>query len=111
VLSLISFGAGWFGERPLAPRPLAVYGAILLLAGVSYFILVRVRVSLHGTDSALPTARGRDWKGKGSLVVHAVAVPPCFVQARLSISICILVALMWFDPDRRIESTLIGHDA
>jgi len=66
---LISFGTGWVGERPLAPRPLAVYGTILLLAGVSYFILVRVRVSLHGTVSALATALGRDRKGKGSLVV------------------------------------------
>ena len=92
------FGTGWVGERPLAPLPLAVYGAILLLAGVSYFILGRVPVSIHGTDSALATALGRDWKGKGSLVVYAVAVPPCFVQARLSITICILVALMWLVP-------------
>jgi len=110
-LSLIPFGTNWVGERPLAPLPLAVYGTILLLARVSYFILVRVLVSLHGTHSALATALGRDWKGKGSLVVYAIAVPPCFVQARLSITIYALVALMWFVPNRRIERTLIGHDA
>ena len=67
--------------------------------------------AIYEDQYPLATALGRDWKGKGSLVVYAIAVPPCFVQARLSITIYALVALMWFVPNRRIERTLIGHDA
>jgi uncharacterized membrane protein len=84
-LSLISFGTGWGGERPLVPLPLAVYGTILLRAGF--------RTSSSFGCASRFTARTPRWPprwggtGKGSLVVYAIAVPPCFVQARLSITI------------------------
>ncbi len=102
-LSLIPFVTGWMGEIILLPRPVALYGTVLLLAAVAYYILTRALISLHGRDSVLASAVGRDFKGKVSVVIYAVAIPLSFVY---SWSACALVAVMWLNPDRRIEKTL-----
>jgi len=105
-LSLIPFVTRWMGENHFATLPVAVYGAVLLLAAIAYFILTRVLLTLHTTDSVLATALGRDSKGKISLVVYLAAVPLSFVDPRLALALYVLVAVIWLVPYRRIVRTL-----
>ncbi len=105
-LSLIPFTTAWVGENQFAAWPIALYGVVLLLAGVAYFILVRTLIALHGRESALAAAIGRDFKGKISVVIYAAAIPLAFVNSWLAFGLYILVAVIWLIPDRRIEKTL-----
>lgn len=105
-LSLIPFGTGWMGKNDFAAWPVALYGLVLLLAAVAYFILTRALIALHGRESVLATALGRDFKGKVSVVIYLVAIPLAFVSAWLACGLYVLVAVMWLIPDRRIEKTL-----
>jgi uncharacterized membrane protein len=105
-LSLVPFVTSWMGANPLAAWPAALYGIVLLLAAIAFFILVRVLLSVHGRDSVLATALGRDFKGKISPVIYLVAIPLSFVSAWLAYALYVLVAVMWLVPDRRIEKTL-----
>jgi uncharacterized membrane protein len=105
-LSLIPFVTGWMGENHFAARPVALYGIVLLLAAIAYFILTRVLIAIHGGDSILATAVGRDFKGKVSVLIYMLAIPLAFVSAWLACGLYIVVAIMWLVPDRRIEKTL-----
>jgi len=105
-LTLFPFGAAWMGEAKFAAVPVALYGVVQLLAGVAYFILTRALVALHGLDSVIATAIGRDFKGKISVVIYAAAVALAFLQPWVAFSLYVLVAVMWLVPDRRIEKTL-----
>ena len=106
-LSLIPFVTAWMGENHFPTWPVALYGLDLLLAAVAYFILVRALLSLHGQDSILATALGSDLKGKVSVVIYLVAIPLAFVNSWLACGLYVLVAVIWFVPDRRIEKTLV----
>ncbi len=105
-LSLIPFVTGWMGETRLAPLPTAIYGGVLLSAGVAYLILQRAIIAAQGRGSKLAAAVGEDMKGKLSAGLYAVAIPMAFFYQRVAVGIYVLVALMWFVPDRRIESIL-----
>src|SRR5262245_26282162 len=105
-LSLVPFVTGWMGANPLAAWPAAFYGVVLLLAAVAFFVLVRVLISVHGRDSTLAIAIGRDIKGKISPALYLLAIPLSFVNAWLAYALYVLVAVMWFVPDRRIENAL-----
>lgn len=105
-LSLIPFVTGWVGETGFAAWPVALYGAVLLFAAIAYFILAHALISLHGQDSVLATALGRDIKGKVSIVIYLVGVPLSFMNAWFSYALYVLVAVMWLIPDRRIEKVL-----
>ncbi len=105
-LSLIPFVTAWMGENRFATWPVALYGVVLLLAAVAYFILTRALIALHGRDSVLGTAVGRDRKGKISIVLYLAAIPLALVDPRISCALYVLVAVMWLIPDRRIEKTL-----
>jgi len=106
-LSLIPFVTGWLGENQFATWPVALYGTVLLLAAVAYFILTRALIALHGRDSVLATALGRDLKGKISVVIYLMAIPLAFVRSWLAGALYVLVAVLWLVPDRRIEKTLV----
>ncbi len=105
-LSLTPFATGWMGENGFAPLPVAFYGVVLFLAGVAYNLLVRALIALHGRDSALATAIGSDLKGKASIILLLAAIPLAFVSAWLSWGLYVLIAVIWFIPDRRIEKAL-----
>src|SRR5260370_25610022 len=105
-LSLTPFVTGWMGENHFAPLPTALYGVVLLLSGIAYYILVRAIIRLEGPHSTLAKAVGRDRKGKISPVLYAIAIPMAFVNRWISFGIYVAVALMWLVPDRRIESRL-----
>jgi len=94
------------GENPLAPVPTAVYGAVLLMPAIAYYLLQKAIVQKQGAHSLLASALGADIKGKISPVLYATAVVLAFVSPWLSILIYVLVAVMWLIPDRRIENAL-----
>jgi uncharacterized membrane protein len=106
-LSLVPFVTGWMGENHFAPLPTAVYGAVLLLAAIAYFILQRLIIAQQGANSQLQAAVGKDIKGKISPLVYLLAIPLAFVNQWISDGLYVLVALMWLIPDRRIESKLV----
>ena len=105
-LSLIPFTTGWMGENHFAPAPSALYGFVLLMAAIAYWILQQLIIASHGPDSVLKKAVGGDWKGKLSPILYAVAIPMAFVSRWVSLGIYIFVALIWLVPDKRIEKTL-----
>jgi uncharacterized membrane protein len=105
-LSLMPFGSGWMGENHFTPLPTAVFGFILMMAGVAYYILARCLVRLHGTASVLGLAMGKDVKGIISVAVYAVAILLTYVNSWISVGLYTLVAAMWLIPDRRIEKRL-----
>jgi len=105
-LSLVPFTTAWMGENGAAPVPTAVYGGDLLLAGVAYTILQNAIIASQGPGSKLKEAVRDDWKGKASVLAYAAAIPMAFVDRRVSIALYVVVAILWFVPDRRIESRL-----
>jgi len=105
-LSLIPFVTAWMGENNFAAWPVALYGLVLFMAGFAYFLLVRSLLALHAKDSALAVAVGNDFKGKISIVIYAVAIPFAFIVSGLSFALYVLVAVIWFIPDRRIERVM-----
>lgn len=107
-LSLVPFATEWMGENHFAATPVAVYGVILLMAGIAYYILTRRLIALHGQDSLLATSIGTDIKGKTSLGLYCVAVLLSFWKPLVACGIYALVAIMWFLPDPRIEKTVHG---
>jgi uncharacterized membrane protein len=102
-LSLVPFVTAWMGEHPFAAWPVALYGAVLLFAAIAYYLLTRALISLHGRDSTLAAAVGRDFKGILSLVLYAISIPAAFAVPWLSYGLFVLVSVMWLIPDRRIE--------
>ena len=102
-LSLVPFTTAWMGENQFAPLPVAVYGMVLLLAGIAYFVLTKTLVAHHGKDSLLAKSIGRDWKGEVSVLVLAVAIPLSFMVTWIAWACYVLVAAMWLFPDPRIE--------
>ena len=105
-LSLIPFATGWMGENHFAPAPTALYGVVLLMAALAYWILQQLIIVSQGSDSILKRAVGGDWKGKVSPVLYAVAVLVAFRWRWVSLGLYVGVALLWLIPDRRIEHVL-----
>jgi len=105
-LSLIPFVTGWMGENHAAPLPTAVYGVVLLLAGLAYLILEKSIMALEGANSRLAAAVGKDTKAKLSLALYVVAIPLAFGYQWAADAVYVSVALMWLVPDRRIEMKL-----
>ncbi|MEZ5499123.1 MAG: TMEM175 family protein [Steroidobacteraceae bacterium] len=102
-LSLVPFATGWMGETHFGALPTALYGVVLLMCAIAYYILQSVIVAREGPDSTLRRAIGRDVKGKGSLALYVVALLGVWQWPGLAQAIYILVALIWLIPDRRIE--------
>ena len=105
-LSLFPVTTAWVGESHTEPAPTAVYGFVLLMAAIAYYILQRAIIASQGHESLLAEAIGWDWKGKFSPVCYAIAVPLAFANAWIASGIYIFVALLWLVPDQRIERAL-----
>src|SRR5208283_1246653 len=108
-LSLFPFVTGWMGENHFTTVPTAVYGTVLLLAAIAYYILQSVIIAGQGCDSKLAAAIGRDLKGKLSPVLYAIAVAAALFRPWISCGLYVFVALLWLVPDRRIERLLAEH--
>jgi uncharacterized membrane protein len=105
-LSLFPFMTGWMGENHFQTAPTAVYGVVLFLAGVAYFILQNIIIADHGPDSKIARAIGNDLKGKLSMFLYAAGVVLAFWHAWISPIIYTFVALMWLVPDKRLEQII-----
>jgi uncharacterized membrane protein len=105
-LSLVPFATGWMGENHFAAAAAALYGVVMLMAAIAYFILQQLIIASQGPDSLLKKAVGGDWKGKLSPVLYMIAIPAAFVSRWISLGLYVLVALIWLVPDRRIENAL-----
>jgi uncharacterized membrane protein len=102
-LSLIPFTTGWMGENHFARVPAALYGLVLLMASVAYWILQQQIIASQGEHSILQKAIGKDWKGRLSPVLYATGMVSAFLSQWLAVAVYIGVALVWLVPDRRIE--------
>jgi uncharacterized membrane protein len=102
-LSLVPFVTAWMGENNFAPVPVAMYGVVLLMAAIAYFILQTAILRKHGKDSLLSRAIGSDLKGKASPILYAIAIAVAFFNEWIACGIYALVAFIWLIPDRRIE--------
>ncbi len=107
-LSLFPFATGWMGENHFAAIPVGLYGIILLMAAIAYFILAHVLIQHHGKDSTIAAALGNDFKGKISVIIYIIAIGFSFFSPIVSLSLYIAVAIMWFIPDRRIEGRMVS---
>jgi uncharacterized membrane protein len=105
-ISLIPFTTSWRGENEFVAWPVALYGISLWMSGLAYFILVRTLLAIHPEDSPLAIAIGSDKKGYISLALYTIAIPLSFVSATLASVLYVVVAIIWFIPDRRIVDTL-----
>ena len=105
-LSLLPFVTGWMGENHFAPAPTALYGVVLLMASLAYWILARAIIAVDGADSLLAKAIGKDFKGNISVLVYVVSIPLAFANQWIAQLLYVAVALMWLVPDKRIEKVL-----
>ena len=105
-LSLVPFVTAWTGENGFVSTPVALYGVVLISAAMAYFLLVRSLLRLHPADSPLALAVGKDFKGKLSIVIYALAVLFSLASAVAAWALYVLVALIWLVPDRRIEKVI-----
>ncbi len=107
-ISLIPFVTAWLAENSFASIPIVLYGIILLMAAIAYFILVMTILAHSDANDDLRNAIGRDVKGKISIAIYAIAIPLALMHAWMGLALYFLVALIWLVPDRRIEKK-IGH--
>jgi uncharacterized membrane protein len=105
-LSLLPFATAWMGENHLGVLPVTLYGVVLLMAGVAYFILQTAIVRSQGQESLLARAIGADWKGKASPLIYVAGVIVAFWSPALALAAYVAVALMWLIPDKRIEKAM-----
>ncbi|HTB52241.1 MAG TPA: TMEM175 family protein [Ferruginibacter sp.] len=105
-LSLIPFASGWMGENHFSKLPVAFYGVILLMCSIAYYLLAQSLINLHGKNSTLAMAIGRDRKGIASTIIYIIGIGLSFVNNWLGFSMYVVVAIIWFIPDRRIENVI-----
>ena len=110
-LSLFPFATGWMGENHFTAVPTALYGVVLLMAAIAYYLLELAIIRVQGPDSLLRKAVGRDWKGKLSPVLYVVAIAATLWSPWVAEAIYVSVALIWLIPDRRIERVFSGGEA
>ncbi|HUM46338.1 MAG TPA: TMEM175 family protein [Chitinophagales bacterium] len=106
-LSLFPFVTGWVGENHFTTVPIALYGGVLMMAGIAYYILSQALIQLHGKTSTLAVAVGKDKKGILSVVIYLIAIPLSFVNSYFALGLYSLVAAIWLIPDQRIEKKIL----
>ncbi len=109
-LSLIPFATAWMGENHFTTWPIVLYGLLLLMAGIAYYIMSRCLIRLNGEKSMLAQAVGKDKKGILSVIIYAAAIPLAFLNASISLIMYAVVAAIWFIPDKRIEKRMIDKE-
>lgn len=103
-MSLIPFVIRWMDDAHFAPSPTAAYGVVLVLCSIAYILLERAIIKCNGPNSKLARAVGNDRKGKVSLLIYVLAIPLAFVRPWIALAIYVAIAMIWFIPDRRIET-------
>src|ERR1700744_275172 len=109
-LSLIPLATAWMGENHFSKWPVILYGGVLIMNGVAYVILSRLLIRENGADSPLAVATGNDWKGSLSVLIYLAAIGLAFVDPRIALGLYVIVAILWFIPDQRIEKHVVKKD-
>ena len=109
-LSLVPFVTAWMGENHFTRWPVTFYGIVLLMNSIAYALLIAALVKHHGKDSVLAKAIGKDRKGTISTAIYIIAIAISWVNQQISFALYVLVAIIWFIPDRRIEKKIVGGD-
>ncbi len=105
-LSLVPFASGWMGENNFSKWPVIVYGVVLLMAAIAYYILAHQLSDHHGKSSELAEAIGSDFKGKISVFIYIAGIASCFISPWIGFALYTTVAIIWFIPDSRIEKKI-----
>lgn len=108
-LSLIPFVTHWMGENNFTTWPVVLYGIVLMMAGIAYYILAHSLIDLHGKNSTLAEAFGRDRKGIASVLIYIAGIGVSIINPWLGFAVYALVAVIWFIPDKRIEKKMVGE--
>jgi uncharacterized membrane protein len=108
-LSLAPFTTNWLGENPFAAVPTALYGFGLLMDAVAYTLLQNALLAVNGPDTAFARAIKIDLKGKISPVLYLCGIGFAFVSPLISDVLFVVVAIMWFVPDRRFEPVIASR--
>lgn len=106
-LSLIPFVTAWMGENHFAEWPVTCYGIVLIMCSLAYALFLVVLIRHHGRNSVLAQAIGKDRKGTISTIIYAIAIVVSFFSSKISFALYILVACIWFIPDKRIEKKIV----
>ncbi len=109
-LSLVPFTTAWMGENHFTRWPTVLYGIVLFMAATAYYILSQLLIALHGKDSLLARAVGKDKKGVISMVIYFIAIALAFFNPAISLIMYAAVAAIWLIPDRRIEKKIGRHE-
>ena len=109
-LSLVPFATAWMGESHFSTWPMAVYGFVLFMSGVAYYFLAHCLASVHGKDSVIAKALGKDFKGIASVIMYIIGIGLSFINHWFGFTCYALVAAIWFIPDRRIEKRITHKD-
>jgi uncharacterized membrane protein len=109
-LSLVPFVSGWMGENNFSKWPTIFYGIVLIMNAFAYAMLMFALIKNEGKDSLLAKAIGRDWKGKTSPAIYAVAIAVAWLNPCISFILYAVVAAIWFIPDRRIENKVLKDE-
>ncbi len=105
-LSLLPFATGWMGENGFAVAPAVLYGVVLLMAAIAYYVLEQTIMHVQGQASILKEALGQDRKAKVSVVLYLAAIGTALISPRVADAVFVVAALLWLIPDRRIEKRL-----
>ncbi len=109
-LSLVPFVTAWMGENDFARWPVTCYGIVLIMNAIAYGLLMIALIRHHGKNSLLAQAVGKDWKGNISILIYAIAIALSWLNSTISFILYIVVACIWFIPDRRIEKKIVGPE-
>ncbi len=107
-LSLVPFVSGWMGENNFTKWPVILYGIVLLMAAIAYYILTQMLARNRQGNEVISTAIGKDVKGKVSLLIYLAGIAACFIHPWIGFILYTVVAIIWFIPDNRIEKNLSG---
>jgi uncharacterized membrane protein len=108
-LSLFPFATGWMGENHFTEAPTVLYGVVLFMAAIAYYLLQQVIIRAEGQNSILKLAVGRDWKGKLSPYLYLVAIFMAMLSPKIAGGVFVAAALIWLVPDRRIERRMAAQ--
>lgn len=109
-LSLVPFVTAWMGENDFARWPVTCYGIVLIMNAIAYGLLILTLIRHHGKNSLLAKAVGKDWKGNISILIYAAAIALSWLNSMISFFMYVVVACIWFIPDKRIERQLVGEE-
>ena len=105
-LSMFPFATAWMGENHFGPWPVALWGIVATMAGIAYYILAHSLARIHGKDSALAAALGKDYKGILSVLLCIIGIAMSFVLTWIARALYVSIAVIWFIPDRRMEKRM-----